>query len=84
MFVSNFTEHALHKVDVSTKLGKEYPVMFDDIMRMVVIQFTIQLMFYLSSPDRGFFTEEFVLLVLYVILGVSLYWLVFRNIIVFV
>jgi hypothetical protein len=76
---SNFNQPALYNVDVSSKLGPEYVNLFDDVARMVLIQLTIQLMFYLTAPDRGFITDEFVLLVLYIVLGVSMYWLVFKN-----
>ena len=81
----NKAEHTtLYKIDVSGKLGSEYIPLFDDIARMFLIQLTIQLMFYLSASDRSFLTDEFVMLVLYVILGISLYWLVFRNVVKFV
>lgn len=83
MLISNFNQPALYSVDVSSKLGKEYVVVLDDITRMLLIQFTIQLMFYLSTQDRVFFSDEFVLLVLYIVLGVCLYWLVFRNLVRF-
>jgi hypothetical protein len=41
-------------------------------------------MFYMSMPERQFLSDEFILLVLYIVLGVCLYWLVFKNIIKFV
>ena len=75
---------ALFPIDITSKLGNQYVVMFEDISRMILIQLTIQLMFYMSFPDRGFLTEEFILLVLYIVLGVCLYWLVFKHIIRFV
>jgi len=81
---SNFNSSALYTIDISSLLGSEYSVMFDDIVRMVLIQFTIQLMFYMSVPERSFVTEEFVLLVLYIILGICLYWLVFKKMLKFV
>lgn len=74
---------ALFKIDISSKLGSEYIIMFEDITRMILIQLTIQLMFYMSVPERGFLTDEFILLVLYIVLGVCLYWLVFKHIIRF-
>lgn len=84
LLISNFNYPALFTVDITSKLGGEYVTMFDDICRMVLIQFTIQLMFYMSLPERGFLTEEFILLVLYITLGVCLYWLVFKNLLKFV
>lgn len=71
-------------LDISEKLGNEYVHMFDDFLRMFTIQFTLQLMLYLSNPsDNAFVTGDFVLLVFYIFLGVALYWLVFRKLIGF-
>jgi uncharacterized membrane protein SirB2 len=85
MSSSNFnTNETLWAVKVTKLFGTDTNVMFDDIIRMVLIQITIQLMFYMSSEDRPFFTEEFVLLVLYIVLGILLYWLVFKKAIKFV
>jgi hypothetical protein len=81
---TNSNYPSLFTVDITSKLGPEYVIMFDDICRMILIQITIQLMFYMALPDRGFLSDEFILLVLYIILGVCLYWLVFKNIIKFV
>lgn len=85
MSSSNFYDiPAIFNIDISSKLGKDHIIMIDDIVRMVLIQMTIQLMFYLSVPNRGFITEEFVLLLLYIILGICLYWLVFKHLIKFI
>lgn len=74
----------LYTIDISKSMGREYVPVCEDIMRMLLIQLTIQMMFYLSASDRAFLTEEFILLVLYIILGVCLYWLVFRSLVKFV
>lgn len=82
---SNFYDPpAIFNIDISSKVGKDHVVLADDIVRMVLIQVTIQMMFYLTDTDRGFLTEEFVLLILYIILGICLYWLVFKHLIKFV
>lgn len=86
MLNSNFNDESsssMFVVDVSSKIGKEYIPLVDDVARMVLIQFMIQFMFHLSLPNFGLLTEEFVLLLLYIILGVCLYWLVFRNLVLF-
>lgn len=63
-------------------IGPEYVPMLEDIARMVCIQITIQLMFYLNGAGaQQFFTPDFVMLVMYIVLGVMLYWLVFRRVI---
>lgn len=67
--------------------GPQYVPMLEDIVRMVCIQFTIQLLIYLNSTTSGngagasFFTPDFALMLLYVVLGVMLYWLAIRKIV---
>jgi hypothetical protein len=73
---------ALFNWRVSEMLGSEYVPITEDILRMLCIQATIQLMSFMSSSDAerpAFWTSDFVLLVVYVILGVMLYWLVLRR-----
>lgn len=66
------------------KLGNpEYVGMVDDIVRMVLIQVTIQFLYYINNSDVGFFTPDFFLLVLYIVLGVCVYWLIFKKLVVF-
>lgn len=63
---------------------KEYIDLIDDIVRMVTIQLGIQFLYYLNSPDSvSLFASEFILLVIYMILGILLYRLVLRKIIIF-
>jgi hypothetical protein len=63
--------------------NKEYITLLDDIVRMVLIQVTIQFLYYINDSSNGFFTTDFILLVLYVVLGVCVYWLIFKKLIVF-
>lgn len=74
----------LYTVDIAKIVGVEYVGMFEDIIRMICIQFTIQVMLYLEDSSRaGVFTGEFMALLCYIVLGVLLYWLVFRSILGF-
>lgn len=76
--------NALFVIDLSSKIGKEYIIVIDDVVRMLLVQFTIQFMSFLSDPvNVSLFSAEYVLLSLYITLGVSMYWLVFRNIVRF-
>lgn len=63
--------------------NKEYVGLIEDITRMVMIQVTIQFLYYINDPSAGFFTSDFILLVMYVVLGVCVYWLIFKKLIVF-
>lgn len=69
---------SLYVVDVPYK---EYIPMVDDMLRVVCIQVAIQLMLF-ASGESQFFTAEFVMLVIYIVLGVALYWLVAKKLLV--
>lgn len=74
-------EASLYVVDVPKK---EYLPMIDDIARMVMIQFSIQLLLFATNPEENqFFSADFILLLIYIVLGVCLYWLVFKRLVVF-
>lgn len=82
---NNDQQEALLTIDLGRKIGKEYLIVFDDVCRMLIIQFTIQFMLFLSDPSNvSMFSAEYVLLSLYIVLGVCLYWLVFRKLVAFV
>ena len=61
----------------------EYVGLIEDIIRMVTIQITIQFLYFINNTDVGFFTVDFFLLVIYIVLGVCVYWLIFKKLIVF-
>lgn len=64
--------------------NKEYIDFINDLIRMTTIQIVIQFLFYINNPNQmKFFTIEFILLLLYVILGVCFYWLVIKKLIIF-
>lgn len=74
-------------VPVTQRLGPEYVPLFHDALRMLCIQATIQLMSHLSQDDaivaRPLLSADFIMLLLYVVLGVMLYWLAVRRLIAF-
>lgn len=77
----------LWKAPFSKWLGPEYVPLVQDVLRMTCIQAMIQVMVSLGSGGAGLgalFTSEFALLLIYVILGVMLYWLVVRRIVAIV
>lgn len=64
--------------------NKEYIGLLDDIVRMVIIQITIQFLYYINNKNNeGFLTMDFMLLLLYIIMGVCLYWLIFKKTVTF-
>lgn len=64
-----------------TAFTEEYTGMLDDILRMVTIQVVIQFLYYLNNTDTPFWSSDFVLLVLYVVLAVCFYWLVVKKLV---
>lgn len=79
------TSQSVYRVDITRILGKEYVGMFNDMARFMIIQFAIQIMLVTMDPSHySIFSKEFVILLLFVIIGVSLYWLVFKKIVLFV
>jgi hypothetical protein len=71
---------ALFTIDLSSSpIGSEYKHVINDLLRMLCIQATIQVMLYFSGGEGSFVTREFVLLLVYVEMGVLLYWLVVRK-----
>jgi hypothetical protein len=71
-------ENAMFTVPLSKLVGPEYLPLANDLVRMICIQVTIQLMIFLGSDGGAFFTAEFMLLLIYIVMGVLLYWLVVR------
>lgn len=75
----------LLEIDITGEWGPGYAVFFEDVLRMLCVQFTIQVMFYCSSDSgtASFLSAQFLLMLAYVILGVALYWLVLKRVLVF-
>jgi hypothetical protein len=72
-------------VDVSKRFGEDASLAINDVARMLCIQFTVQALLFFNDPNcNTFFSNEFVLLSMYVIMGVLVYWLIFRRVVTFV
>lgn len=64
--------------------NKEYIEFINDVIRMLTIQFMIQFLFYINNPGEvAFFSSDFLLLIIYVTLGVCVYWLVIKKLVIF-
>ena len=65
-------------------IPKEYKEYIDDLVRMGTIQIIANMMFYMSNPmDNKMFSEMFAKTLLFILLGVSVYWLIIRKLIIF-
>ena len=62
----------------------EYRSPINDIIRMVTLQVTTNLLLCISKGDiKSFLSKDFINTLLFIILGIGLYWLVIRKIITF-
>lgn len=75
----------LLEIDISREWGPGYAGFLEDVLRMLCIQLTIQILLYCSSEEgtMRFLSTQFLLMIVYVILGVALYWLVLKRVVVF-
>ena len=55
----------------------------NDIVRMSVIQFVVQILFFLRNDKVELFSMVFIENTLFILLGVFVYWMIFNNIIIF-
>ncbi len=58
-------------------------VALNDILRMFVIQFIVQVLFFLRNDKVELFSNIFLENTLFILIGVFIYWIVFNNIIIF-
>jgi len=76
---------SLYTVRITDRLGNpEYAGMINDMFRFATIQIAIQIMLVLMDPVRfSFFSTDFMILLMFVIIGVMLYWLVVKKLVIF-
>tara|TARA_B100000085_G_C18495363_1_gene493087 strand:+ start:795 stop:1136 length:342 start_codon:yes stop_codon:yes gene_type:complete len=78
------TENTQSLLTIPVPFGEEYKPYFMDLFRMVAIQTMVNFMFYLSDPVKNsLLSGTYIKTLFFVLLGVSVYWLVFRNLITF-
>ena len=67
------------------KIDKEYKEYLDDLVRMGTIQVIVNIMFFITNPmDNKMFSQMFAKTLLFILIGVSAYWLILRKLILFV
>jgi hypothetical protein len=78
---NNSMDMSLYSVNVPQK---EYLDLINDIVRMVTIQTSIQFLYFLNNPSQNeFFTSDFFLILIYIVLGICVYWLIIKKIVIF-
>lgn len=77
---SNF--NTLVEWNLTKHVDKEYLPFIEDLIRFVILQIAVQFMFYARNPyEMDFFSFEFMELIIYSIIGLSVYWLIFKKLI---
>lgn len=75
---SNFK--TLIEIDISKHMDKEYMPFIEDVIRLLILQISINFMYYLQNPcENCLFKIEFLELLLYIVVGLSVYWLLFKK-----
>jgi hypothetical protein len=68
--------------DVTSKVGEEYLPMIEDIVKMVMLQFFIQLMLFVRNPyEHSVFDSQFLEIIIYLVLALCVYWLLFKRLV---
>ena len=71
-------------VDMSKVVGRDNVVFINDLVRIFIIQMTVQIMMYVTCPDQcTIFSDDFLILLLFISIGICFYWLVFRRLVSF-
>jgi hypothetical protein len=73
---------ALYRVDIAQLFGPDFAPFANDVTRMVCIQCAIQMLNSIVNRT-SFLSAEFFTLLFYIVLGVALYWLALRRLVVF-
>jgi hypothetical protein len=77
-------EPSLLTLDVSQLLGPDGANAVNDALRMVCIQVTIQALMFFNDPRcTTFFSADFILITMYIVLGTLIYWLVLRRLVAY-
>jgi hypothetical protein len=78
-------DKTLYQISISEILGEDYVDLVNDMVRLVIIQIAIQTMLIIGDPEHySFFSGDFGILILFIVIGVMFYWLVFKKFISFV
>ena len=65
------------------KIDKEYKEIVEDLIKYSTIFLTINLLVFLTNPDKKLFNKNFCDLYCFFLVGLFLYWLVIRKLVLF-
>lgn len=80
MLSSNFI--ALLEFNITKFVDKEYIPYVEDLIRIVILQVVIQFMYFVKDPSNNdLFSINLLELIIYISIGVSVYWLIFKKLV---
>jgi len=80
MVQSIFSE--VNEIDISKHIGDGYVPMIEDVIRIYLIQIIVQFMLFIRSPSNySIFDFGFLENLIYIGLGMCVYWLVFKRLV---
>lgn len=74
---------SLWTVRISDYVGSDFVPLVHDIVRLVCIQFSIQILYCMNGGNSSLFSSDFLLMLIYIVLGATLYWLVATKVVRF-
>jgi hypothetical protein len=75
---------SIYNIKVSELVGAEYVGMFNDMARFMIIQISIQFLLMTIDPNAySILSGDFIVLLMFIVVGVMCYWLLFRKIVSF-
>ena len=81
-FIKYDEQYKFYELSVSKILNEDFTHLCNDALRMILLQITIQFMFFTKNPeDNPFFTYIFMETLIYLIIGLCIYWLILKKII---
>ena len=64
-------------------IPREYQAFLEDTLRIIIIQITTTYLMNISNNQNKFLNKDFIKSLLFILVGVGLYWLVFKKIVSF-
>ena len=75
-------ENSLYTVDLPVNI--EYKPYLMDLMRMISIHLTLNVMFFIIDPEKNkLLNQAFFMSLIFILFGVSVYWLIFKKFVSF-
>ena len=69
--------------ELDLDISEYYLSALNDIVRIVIMQIVVQILFTLRNPSISLFDSIFVENTIFIVIGLSVYWLIFNQLVKF-